>query len=117
MGVTGLLLALSLASGRLLLLAWWTARRPVQLGSPDAAPDIATAGLPDLPALWAYGLPIAGINALTRLMSVSDRYVLEAFRESVEVGIYTASYTRAEKTIFLFTYVLSLAATPLAFSV
>jgi len=48
-----------------------------------------------------YGFPLV-IGFLTFwVLSLSDRYVLEFFRGSKEVGIYSASYNISERTIFM----------------
>ena len=63
-----------------------------------------------------YGIPAMWINVLTWAQSLSDRYLLEIFRGSYEVGIYSASYSLAEKSIFFIVSLFHLAGTPIAFT-
>lgn len=51
--------------------------------------------------LVKYGFPLAVGNLAAWILSLSDRYVLEFFRGSHEVGIYSASYGISEKSIGL----------------
>jgi len=64
-----------------------------------------------------YGIPAMAINILTWAQSLSDRYILEFFRGSVEVGIYSASYAISERSIFLLNSLVLLAATPIGFKI
>jgi len=64
-----------------------------------------------------YGIPAMGINVLSWAQSLSDRYILEFFRGSQEVGIYSASYAISEKSIFFITSLFLLASNPIGFNV
>ncbi len=64
-----------------------------------------------------YGFPVMMINLLTWMLSLSDRYILEFFRGSQEVGIYSASYNISERSIFLIVSLFSLSSIPIAFSI
>ena len=64
-----------------------------------------------------YGIPAMGINVLTWAQSLSDRYILEFFRDSQEVGIYSASYAISERSIFFITSLFLLASSPIGFSI
>jgi len=48
-----------------------------------------------------YGFPLVIGNLAAWILSLSDRYVLEFFRGSQEVGIYSASYSISEHSIML----------------
>lgn len=48
-----------------------------------------------------YGFPLVMGNLSAWVLSLSDRYILEYFRDAQEVGIYSANYTIAEKSILL----------------
>jgi len=48
-----------------------------------------------------YGLPIAVVNIASWILSLSDRYVLELFRTSHEVGIYAANYAIPQQSILM----------------
>jgi len=48
-----------------------------------------------------YGFPIVAGNLAAWILSLSDRYVLELFRGSQEVGIYSASYAISEHSMIL----------------
>lgn len=63
-----------------------------------------------------YGIPVTAINLLTWVLSASDRYFIGFFRNDAEVGIYSAVYIVAEKTIFVIVSVFSLASIPITFS-
>jgi len=64
-----------------------------------------------------YGIPAMMINVLTWAQSLSDRYILEFFCGSVEVGMYSASYAISEKGIFLLSSLVLLAASPIGFNI
>jgi O-antigen/teichoic acid export membrane protein len=64
-----------------------------------------------------YGAPATAIGLLTWVLSIGDRYILEIFRGSLEVGIYSASYAISEKTVLFVVSLFFLAANPIAFRV
>ncbi len=64
-----------------------------------------------------YSLPLVLANLSAWILSLSDRYILQFFRGSTEVGIYSASYGISEKSILLLTSVFMLASGPLGISV
>jgi len=51
--------------------------------------------------LAKYGFPLAVGNLAAWILSLSDRYVLQFFRTSQEVGIYSASYGISERSVML----------------
>lgn len=61
-----------------------------------------------------YGTPLVAGNLAAWILSLSDRYILEIFRGSHEVGIYSASYAISEKSILLLTSLFLLASGPLS---
>lgn len=64
-----------------------------------------------------YGFPVVAVNLATWVLSFSDRYMLGIFRGSQEVGIYSASYTISEYTIFTVAFLFMIASAPIAFHV
>lgn len=65
-----------------------------------------------LTKLAAFGLPQIGISVGALILSIFDRYMIEAFRNTEEVGIYSAGYTLADMSIQIPLGVLMLAALP-----
>jgi len=63
--------------------------------------------------LAKYSFPLVIGNLAAWILSLSDRYVLEFFRGSQEVGIYSASYNISEKSIMLLATLFMLASTPI----
>lgn len=64
-----------------------------------------------------YGIPAMAINILSWAQSLSDRYILEFFRGSREVGIYSASYLISEQSIFFIASLFLLASSPIGFNI
>lgn len=64
-----------------------------------------------------YGIPAMSINILSWAQSLSDRYILQFFRGSMEVGVYSPNYTIAEHSIFLITSLFLLSSTPIGFNI
>lgn len=64
-----------------------------------------------------YGIPAMSINILSWAQSLSDRYILQFFRGSMEVGVYSPNYTIAEHGIFLITSLFLLSSTPIGFNI
>lgn len=61
-----------------------------------------------------YSFPLVIGNLAAWILSLSDRYILEFFRGSQEVGIYSASYNISEKSIMLLTTLFMLASGPIS---
>jgi O-antigen/teichoic acid export membrane protein len=59
-----------------------------------------------------YGFPLVGLAAANMILSASDRYLIEYFSDSAQVGIYSAGYRIAETSVYLFVSFLLLAAFP-----
>jgi len=64
-----------------------------------------------------YSLPLVAGNLAVWVLSLSDRYLLEIFRGTQEVGIYSASYGISEKSILLLGTLFMFAAGPLSIQV
>jgi O-antigen/teichoic acid export membrane protein len=50
---------------------------------------------------WKYGFPLIGWYIGTTVMNLTDRFMIEYFRSSHEVGIYSANFTIAVQAIAL----------------
>jgi len=64
-----------------------------------------------------YGLPLVFGNLASRILYLSDRYILGIFWSSREVGIYSASYDIGDHTIVLITILFALTSGSLAFNI
>jgi len=62
---------------------------------------------------FRYGLPICFSFLAFWVLSLSDRYLVEYFRGSTEVGLYSVGYTISEKTLHFIYTILMLAAFPI----
>lgn len=60
-----------------------------------------------------YGAPLVIGNLASWILSLSDRFILEFYRGSAEVGIYNASYNVSEQTITMIWSLFMIAAYPL----
>jgi O-antigen/teichoic acid export membrane protein len=60
-----------------------------------------------------YGLPMVGWFLCNQILNLSDRYMIEFFRGSTEVGIYSANYNLVNRSIGLLSAPLLIAAHPL----
>ncbi len=60
-----------------------------------------------------FGLPLAVTNLATWLLSLSDRYIIQAYRGSAEVGLYSVGYAVPEKTLQFAFMALMLATYPI----
>jgi O-antigen/teichoic acid export membrane protein len=69
-----------------------------------------------LPGFLRYGLPLIGWMVGVKVLELSDRYVLEYFRGSAEVGVYSANYSIAAMAMWLVSTPMILAAHPLIVS-
>jgi O-antigen/teichoic acid export membrane protein len=66
-----------------------------------------------LPGFLSYGVPLIGWMVGVKILEMSDRYVLEYFRGSAEVGVYSANYSIAAMAMWLVSTPMLLAAHPL----
>ena len=64
-----------------------------------------------------YSFPLVLGNLAAWVLSLSDRYILEFFRGSQEVGIYSASYAISEKSIMLLATLFMLASGPISINI
>ncbi len=72
------------------------------------------------PLAWQmarYGFPIMIVGIASWILSLSDRYIIEFFRGSQEVGIYSASYVITDQSIGVILSLFLLAGNPIAFSI
>jgi O-antigen/teichoic acid export membrane protein len=67
--------------------------------------------------LAKYGFPLAIGNLAAWILSLSDRYVLELFRGSQEVGIYSASYAISERSIMLLSTLFALTSGSIVYNI
>lgn len=78
---------------------------PISLALKNFASD-------SLKQFFRYGLPIAFSNLAFWFLSMFDRYLLEIFRGSSDVGLYAVGYSISEKTLQFTFMTLMLAAYP-----
>lgn len=50
---------------------------------------------------WTYGFPLIGWYIGTTIMNLTDRFMLEYYRSSFEVGVYSANFTISVQAIAL----------------
>ena len=62
--------------------------------------------------LIRYGLPLVISNLSAWILSTSDRYIINLFRGSFEVGIYSASYSISEYSLVLIWTLFKLSSYP-----
>lgn len=64
-----------------------------------------------------YGFPLVLGNLASWVLSLSDRYFLEIFRGSQEVGIYSASYNISFRSMMMIVNLFTFASRPIAISI
>lgn len=64
-----------------------------------------------------YSFPLVIGNLAAWVLSLSDRYILRFYRGALEVGIYSASYDIADKSVMLMVSLFTLVVSPLAFRI
>jgi len=64
-----------------------------------------------------YSFPLVVANLAAWILSLSDRYILELFRGSQEVGIYSVSYAISEKSIMLIASLFMIASRPIEMNI
>lgn len=67
-----------------------------------------------LNSMVRYSFPLVIGNLAAWILSLSDRYILEGYRGAQEVGIYSASYDIADRSIRLVASIFLLASGPLS---
>ncbi len=108
-GVEGLLWGSILSVAVVFPLLWKKAVGKVSLGPRNIS-------LPLTSEMAKYGFPLVVGSLAAWILSLSDRYILELFRGSHEVGIYSASYAISEHSILLIATLFWLASTPIEMS-
>jgi O-antigen/teichoic acid export membrane protein len=93
-GVDGLLWGYVLSLGIAFPMLWIISVGKVRIRSKNIS-------IPLTSEIAKYGFPLVVGNLAAWILSLSDRYFLEFFRSSKEVGIYSASYNIAEHSILL----------------
>jgi len=73
-----------------------------------------TIDLSSIKEMGRYSFPLVVANLVAWILSLSDRYILQFFRDTQEVGIYSASYTIADRSIMLFSTLFMLASGPIS---
>jgi len=107
LGIEGLLWGYILSLLVILPVLWFKAVRGAQLKLEYISKQL-------IADMAKYGLPLMVGNLAAWLLSLSDRYILEAFRGSHEVGVYSASYGISEKSLMLAVSLFSAAVGPIA---
>jgi O-antigen/teichoic acid export membrane protein len=64
-----------------------------------------------------YGLPLIVVNLSSWVAMLSDRYVIDFFRGSAEVGIYSAAYAIPTGSIVAIVSLFALSATPIGVNI
>jgi O-antigen/teichoic acid export membrane protein len=67
--------------------------------------------------MWRYGLPIALVQLVDWALQLSDRFIIAAFRNETEVGLYSAAYGIAEQGMGTIVLLFELPFTILAYRV
>lgn len=106
----GILLGLALASGAAFI---WETVRMARRWQPALRHFSRALGN----QMLRFGLPLLGLVLLNLVLSVSDRYLLQIFKDAAQVGIYAAGYRIAETGVFGIVLFLNLAAFPVLIKV
>lgn len=105
MGITGLLLGTILGIGLILPFLFRIAFHNISCGHYSKT----AAG-----AIMSYGFPLMMTNLASLALRLSDRYVIQLFCGSHEVGLYSVSYSIADRSVSLVVSLLTLASGPIA---
>jgi O-antigen/teichoic acid export membrane protein len=87
-------------------IGWWLLRQGVEI-------KITSVSIGTLREFTVYGLPVGIATIGSWILSLSDRYIIEFFRGTFEVGVYSMSYGLASKSINLVVSSLMLAVGPI----
>jgi len=109
-GIEGLLWGSILAAALAIPFLWVIATRGVRFGLGDFSLSLSK-------EMARYSFPLVVGNLAGWILSLSDRYVLELFRGSFEVGLYSVSYRVSESSISLLASLFAFAFNPLAVTV
>lgn len=63
--------------------------------------------------IMRYGFPLIATNLAAWILSLSDRYIIELFRGSHEVGLYSISYSLTDHSIQLISSLIILSSAPI----
>jgi len=105
-GVEGLLWGSVFSLAISLPLLWKKTLGSISLASPDSVARTRE--------MARYSLPLIAGNLAGWILSLSDRYVLQFYRGSGEVGVYSAGYNISERSIMALITLFGLAFAPLA---
>lgn len=67
--------------------------------------------------IFKYSFPLVLGNLAAWILSLSDRYIIMFFRNSFEVGIYSASYNISENSVLLLINLFQLASSPIMMNI
>ncbi len=67
--------------------------------------------------IMSYGFPLIATNLAFWALTLSDRYIIEYFRGSHEVGLYSVSYVLADRTILLVSALIVQASGPIVMEI
>lgn len=107
LGVEGLLWGAILSVGLALPFLWKIALGGLRISS-------KTIPVKTTIEIAKYSFPLVIANLAAWILSLSDRYILQFFRDTREVGIYSVSYQISQNSILLLTSLFALAFNPLA---
>lgn len=60
-----------------------------------------------------YGVPLIGVHLVSYVLAISDRYILAAFRDLTEVGVYTFAYNLVQSPLALIIQSIMVSAFPI----
>jgi O-antigen/teichoic acid export membrane protein len=106
-GVKGLLWGSILAVALAIPFLWAVSTRGVRFGLGDFSFNLSK-------EMAKYSFPLMAGNLAAWILSLSDRYVLEFFRGSFEVGLYSVSYRVSESSIMLLNSLFAFTFNPLS---
>jgi O-antigen/teichoic acid export membrane protein len=106
-GIEGLLWGIILSEAVIFPLLWIKAVGGLSI-------TFVSLDIPLVKEMARYSFPLVIGNLAAWILSLSDRYILEFFRGSREVGLYSASYNISEKSIMLLVTLFMLASGPLS---
>lgn len=105
MNVAGLMWGEILVLVALAAIMWWRLRDQISLRWQYVS-------RPELTKLWRFAWPLTLGNFAMWGIRLSDRYVIEAFRNTAEVGLYSVSYNISSRTIDLLVNLVMLVPAP-----
>jgi O-antigen/teichoic acid export membrane protein len=105
-GIEGLLVGGVLSIVAILPLLWREAVGGVRIRSGGIDSQAARAA-------FTYGMPLVAGNLASWVLALSDRYLLELFRNSAEVGVYSVSYNVADRSLMLLVTLFMMATGPI----